>query len=184
MADSERENSYYHPGGVPITPQARRFGYEFPVYVSENVWGKACLSSGIRQMHNTTLDRRIIELLQHCYDGMAKKLATDDGFLFYYFKIWYWDRSRRDAKKKSRARLGARLFLDPSTDGPWLYIFEPNVDSIDALEQGEAPDEQAATVDTEEAPALTDNHAADEPEGSQVENIDSEAATTPGGNEE
>jgi hypothetical protein len=142
MADAEREDSYYNPGGVPITPQARRFGYEFPVYVSEGVWRDVCVPQGIASRHAQNLEQRIWHLLQYCYEGMTKKLATEDDFLQYFFKIWYWPRYRPDARKKARARLGARLFLDPSTEGPWLYIFNPRVDDIDALTRGE-PDEQS-----------------------------------------
>ena len=145
MADAEREDSYYHPGGVPITPQARRFGYEFPVYVSDSVWAAFCIANGIASRHQQNLEQRIWHLLQHCYEGMAKKLATEDDFIQYFFKVWYWRRDKPNAKKQARARLGARLFLDPSTGGPWLYIFAPNVDSIDTLEQGTAPDDEPIT---------------------------------------
>jgi len=141
MDDPEREGSYYHPGGVPITPQAHRFGYEFPVYVSNIIWGDMCIAVGIPQRHDTGLEKRIWHLLQYCYDGMAKKLAAEDDFLFYEFKAYYWDRDRPTAKKMTKVKLGARLFLDPSTDGPWLYIFIIGVDGIDALKKGE-PNEQ------------------------------------------
>lgn len=141
MSDQEQQDACYHPAGVPVTPQARQFGYEFPVHVSTTVWREQCVAIGIMSRHNATLDRRIIELLQYCYDGMLKKLTQQDDFLYYPFKIWYWDRNRPQAKKKRRARLGARLFLDPSTGGPWLYIFNEKVDSIDALEPGELPEE-------------------------------------------
>ena len=139
MADSEREDSYYIPAGVPITPQARRFGYEFPVYVSHLVWGKVCLSGDIPQKHGASLEQRIWRLLQYCYDGMSKKLATSDDFLSYEFKVHYWSRERVNAKKMVKWKLGARLMLDPSTDTPWLYISAPNVDSIDVLEKAQPP---------------------------------------------
>ena len=140
MANTEREDSYYHPDGIPITPQARRFGYDFPVYVSKGVWAAFCIASDIPSKHDTDLEKRIWHLLQYCYDGMTKKLATSDDFVSYQFKIWYWSRKKPNAKKMSRARLGARLMLDPSTDTPWLYIFDPLVDYIDLLEKGEAPE--------------------------------------------
>lgn len=146
MEKNERESAYYHPGGIPITPQARKFGYEFPVWVSDNVWAGYCVASGINPKRNTSTDKRIIELLQYCYQGMAKKLAAEDDFLYYEFKVWFWSRIKPNANKKRRARLGARLFLDPSTDGPWLYIFSPGVDYIDTLKKGEAPDE-TSTID-------------------------------------
>jgi len=143
MADAERKDSYYHPGGIPVTPQARRFGYEFPVYVSKHVWGVACIAEGIPSKHGTNLDKRIWHLLEYCYEGMAKKLATSDDFLYYEFKLKFWDRKRPKAKKQTKAKFGARLMLDPSTDGPWLYIFDPLVDTIDTLEPGEAPEGSA-----------------------------------------
>jgi hypothetical protein len=74
MADPEQQDSYYHPGGVPITPQAVRFGYEFPVHVSKHVWSTACVSTGVPSRHNTNVEQRIWHLLQYCYEGMAKKL--------------------------------------------------------------------------------------------------------------
>ena len=149
MDDTEREDSYYHPGGVPITPQARRFGYEFPVYVSDVVWSDCCVAMGIPSRRGENLEKRIWHLLQYCYEGMAKKLATDDGFLYYTFKVHFWSRGRPKAKKMDRRKLGARLFLDPSTGGPWLYIFAPNVDSIDALKKESMTYEESCTESEE-----------------------------------
>jgi len=139
MSSQEQENAYYYPAGVPVTPQARQFGYEFPVYVSNTVWRDQCIAIGIMSKHNAGLDRRIMELLQYCYDGMLKRLTKSEDFLFYRFKVWYWGRENPAAKKKKRTRLGARLFLDPSTGGPWLYIFNERVDTIDMLKKGEEP---------------------------------------------
>ena len=130
------EDHLYCPGGIPITPQARRFGYEFPVYVSKTVWAGQCLYVGTPNKHGTSTERRIIELLQYCYDGMIKKLAVQDDFVFYQFKVWYWCSVNRTKKKKRRAMLAARLFQDPDTQGPWLYIFNPKEDSIDELTKG------------------------------------------------
>ena len=81
-----------------------------------------------------------MRLLQFCFEGMTKRLTQSDDFVFYYFKVWFWSRDRPDARKQARARLGVRLFIDPSTGGPWMYIFNPRVDSIDALEKGEPDD--------------------------------------------
>ena len=139
MADRESEHDYYYPSGVPLTPQARNFGYEFPVYVSDVVWVTCCAASGLPSRLDTSLEKRIWELLQHCYEGMTKKLTQEDDFVFYTFKVWFWSRNRPRAKKKQKMRLGARLFLNPSTKGPWMYIFAPNVDHIDMLKRGEAP---------------------------------------------
>lgn len=136
--DSEElADALYFPAGITITPQARRFGYEFPVYVSDVVWSNYCMYSGSSR-HGTNQHRRIVELLQYCYDGMTKRLAVSDDFVFYYFKIWFYDRyATGKEKKKHRVRLGARLFIDPQTGGPWLYIFHPERDHIQDLKKGE-----------------------------------------------
>jgi len=143
------QNSYFYPGGVPITPQARRFGYEFPMYVSKNVWNAQCIYVGNTNKYRTNTERRIVELLQYCYDGMAKKLAVQDDFVYYTFKIWYWCPVNRNKTKKRRARLAARLFLDPDTNKPWLYIFNPTEDKINELTEGKEPTtDQLAIGDT------------------------------------
>jgi len=151
MADAEREDSYYYPGGVPITPQARRFGYEFPVFVSKGVWRDCCIATDIATRLGTSLELRIWHLLQCCYEGMAKKLATEEDFLYYEFKSWFWERHRPNATKQRKASLGARLMINPSTDGPWLYIFSPSVDTIDALEKGQPPCDDPTEDDLEAA---------------------------------
>lgn len=136
MADAELQDSCYLPSGVPVTPQARRLGYEFPVYVSDRVFNEACRWSGLSRFQ-TSLDRRIFELLQHAYEGMLKKLTQTDDFLYYPFKCWYWDRhAGPKTKKKRRARYGARLFVNE--DGmPWMYIFDLKHDRIENLEKAE-----------------------------------------------
>lgn len=140
MADKEQEHSYYHPGGVPVTPQARRFGFEFPVYVSKEVFRGTCVAAGIPSSKDTHLEKRIWALLENCYKGLGKKLATEEDFLWYEFEHWYWLRQLARAKKMRRVKLAARLFLDPSTNGPWLYIFDKSNDTIDALEKGQPLD--------------------------------------------
>ena len=147
MADSEQDDSYYHPGGIPITPQARRIGYIFPVYVSKTVWDQTCLLKGVSSRHRVTQDGRIGELLNQCYEGMIKKLATADDFVYYDFIAFYWSRNRPRATKQQRWKLGARLLLDPSTETPWMYIFAPNVDRIDTLEKGQPTQTQYAEDD-------------------------------------
>jgi hypothetical protein len=110
-------------------------GYEFPVHVSNVVWQEACLWNGSSCLQ-TSVDKRIYELVQACYEGMLKKLTQHDGFLFYTFKHWaYKRRATRDSRKKRRLRYGARLFVD-ETGAPWLYIFDPKRDKIEALEKG------------------------------------------------
>lgn len=135
MANPELEDACYLPTGIPVTPQARRIGYTFPVYVSHTVFAKACKWDG-HSRFQTNFDKRINELIVHAYDGMIKRLATSDDFVFYKFKCWFWDRyASRDAKKKRMDKFGARLFLDK--DGsPWMYIFDLKKDRIENLEKG------------------------------------------------
>ena len=152
MADAEREHSYYHPGGVPVTPQARRFGFEFPVYVSKAVFGMACIAEGIASKHNTHTEKRIWELLESCYAGLGKKLAVSDDFIYFGFKHYYWGRTRYEAKKQIKGGFGARLLLDPSTNGPWLYIFAPRVDDIDVLVKGQPPITSSAGIPIPDGP--------------------------------
>lgn len=139
MASGE-QHAHYYPAGVPITPQASRFGYGFPVYVSNTVWRELCIATDIPQKHGANIDERIIRLLTACYEGMIKELAKHDDFVFYDFKHWYWKRGKPKAKKMAQARLGARLFMDPETNAPWMYIFLMYVDSIDTLKSGDAPE--------------------------------------------
>lgn len=141
MADAEREDAYYYPAGIPITPQARRYGYVFPVYVSKTVWSNACVTTGLPSRLGADQERRIMTLIMDCYEGMTKKLATQDDFVFYAFKTWHWDRSRPNAKKQRRARYGARLFLHPDESTPWLYIFDMKADKIEDLTKGEPREE-------------------------------------------
>jgi hypothetical protein len=79
--------------------------------------------------------------MQYAYEGMLKKLSQQDDFLYYPFKVWFWDRhANANTKKKRRRRFGARLFVQE--DGsPWMYIFDPRTDRIEALEKGDLSDE-------------------------------------------
>ena len=129
------DKTHYHPVGIPVTPQAHQFGYEFPVYVSKCVWSAQCLWVIGPKGKGTTPDRRIVELLGYCYGGMIKKLSVQDDFTSYSFKVWYWCPVNRDKKKQRRVRLGARLFLVPEKDTPWLYIFNPDEDTFDDLDK-------------------------------------------------
>ena len=144
MSDSnEREEHYYYPGGVPVSPQARRVGFEMPVYVSHTVWANQCIWKG-SQLIGTNTDRRIVELITAVWEGMLKRLAADradEGFVWFPFKFWYWPATaqmvNRKPPKKKRIRLGARLFLDPITDEPWLYVFDTNKDDGSELEKAD-----------------------------------------------
>lgn len=142
MDDTEREDACYKPSGIPVTPQARKLGYEFPVYVSDVVWRQACVFAGSSRLE-TTLDRRIYELISSCYDGMIKRLTQDDEFVYYKFKHWFWPPlANANTKKKRKRTFGARLFLNENGE-PWLYIFDIERDSIEALEKGELNEEEA-----------------------------------------
>ena len=162
MNVGEQKHAHYYPTGIPITPQARQFGYEFPVYVSQTVWDDQCVWNGPMR-YNTHTEKRIIELLQHCYEGMCKKLAVQDDFVSYAFKIWYFDRTLpkrtgRKLPKKKRAQLGARLFLDPEEGTPWLYVFNPEEDSTDELKKGKSPNavpEDGCGVESEVDPSAS-----------------------------
>ncbi len=142
-SETNQDNPYYYPGGIPLGPQARRFGYQFPVYVSKIVWSQQCIWTGSApRLVETNTDKRIFELLQYAYEGMTKKLAVQDDFVSYAFKAWYWDRTRKNSKKKRRIKLGARLFLHPEDSTPWLFIFNPEKDGLNDLEEGTKPNDE------------------------------------------
>lgn len=105
-----------------------------PVWVSKRVWQETCVYRGASR-HETSIDRRINEVIASCYDGMIKRLTQDDEFVFYKFNHWFWpaDATGRE-KKKRKKKLGARLFLDKD-EKPWLYIFDIARDKIDDLEK-------------------------------------------------
>lgn len=136
MGDSQYVHHHYWPGEdlVPITPQARRLGFAFPVYVTKSVWRP---SIAWQQGKDTNPDKRIYELLASCWKGMGKALASEPERVMYTFKHWYWDRDRPKAKKQSKATYGARLLLDPETEEPWMLIFHPDIDGTEVIEYGE-----------------------------------------------
>lgn len=138
MDDSEQAHSHYWPGEgtIPITPQATRFGYVFPVYVTNTVWGEA-ITWVPRKKVETNADKRIYDLLDSCYKGMGKALATEPDRVYYNFKHWFWHREKPRATKPIKANYGARLLLDPETDEPWLLIFDPERDDERVLKKGE-----------------------------------------------
>lgn len=123
MADSEQEGSVCDPFGIPVTPQAKRVGIEFPTYVSSYVWANYCITDGLPSRLEQTVDTRVAKLLIHMLEGLEAKSAVDEGFLWFPFKIWYHDRKQPRAKKQKRARLGARLFLTENGE-PWIYVFD------------------------------------------------------------
>lgn len=135
------EHHHYWPDGlVPITPQARQYGFVMDVYVTPHLWRTTCTWT---EGHGKNTDYRLLELIQSCYGGMAKALSTCDDMVSYTFKHWYSRRDRPKAKKKIRMKVGARLLLHPETEEPWLLLFDPDYDFKDQLKKGEAPDDTA-----------------------------------------
>lgn len=136
--DDEKIDHYYWPDGlVPITPQARHFGFVMDVHVTPRVWKDTCVWTAGRGTHT---DKRIIELLQACYQGLGKALAKQDDMLYFKFKHWFKHRGQPRAKKHVKAKLAARLLLHPGTGEPWLLIFHPDRDTCALLKKGEPPD--------------------------------------------
>lgn len=136
MESSEFVHNHYWPGKdlVPISPQASRFGYAFPVYVTRTVWN---LSIAWKQGKDTNPDKRIFELLDSCWKGMGKALSSEPDRIMYPFKHWYWERNRPKASKMARSTLAARLFLDPETEEPWMLVFHPQADGLEVVVYGE-----------------------------------------------
>ena len=141
MENTEREHHHYWPDGLtPVTPQARRFGYEMPVYVTPTVWREAILWKGPSKFQ-TNPDKRIFELLESCFVGMGKALASADDRVSFTFKHWFWPADVKPGRKKqTKGKFGARLLLHPETEEPWLLIFNITQDGISDLKRGEAPD--------------------------------------------
>ena len=138
MEDSQPEHNHYRPGEgcIPLTPQATRFGYAFPVHVTRSVWAESI--SWVKQKgKETSAEKRIYDLLDSCYKGMGKALSTQIDMVQYEFKHWFWDRLRPKATKPIKAVYGARLLLDPETEEPWLLIFDPVRDDKRVLDHGE-----------------------------------------------
>ena len=136
MGSEEPTHSHYWPGDgcIPITPQARRLGWTYPVYVTQSVW---TYRVSWKQGKDTSTDKRIFDLLDSCWKGMGKALATEPERLSYSFKHWYWPKDRPKAKKQAKAQLAARLLLDPETEEPWILIFDPITDHDGVLKHGE-----------------------------------------------
>lgn len=138
MESSEQEHSHYWPGAdcIPITPQATRFGYVFPVYVTKSVWSDV-ITWTPQKGKETSAEKRIYDLLDSCWKGMGKALTSEPDRVMYTFKHWFWDRARPAAKKPAKMKFGARLLLDPETEEPWLLIFNPADDDKEVLKRGE-----------------------------------------------
>jgi len=140
------EHSYYFPSDklIPITPQARRAGFEYEMYVTAALWSKALGWAGQSSKRKTNPDKRIYQLLESCSDGLQKRLASDpndaEGFVYFRFKHFYWEKDRDKAKKKAKMKIGCRLFLHPTTQAPWMCLVDPDYDYALELEKGPAPD--------------------------------------------
>ena len=147
------EHSYYWPSDVlvPITPQARRAGFEYPMYVTPAIWSKCLGWTGQSTKRKTSADKRIFQLLESCSDGLTSRLSADsadeEGFLYFQFKHFYWEKGRDKAKKKAQIKVGCRLLLDPDTKAPWMLLLDPDYDYAIELKKG--PTVDAANDDEE-----------------------------------
>ncbi len=142
MAEDIGEHSYYYPSDklIPVTPQARKVGFEYPIYVTERIWARALSWTGQSSKRKTNVERRIFQLLEACSDGLQKKLAGDpndeEGFVYFQFKHFFWDRDRDEAKKKTKMKMGCRLFLHPDDGKPWMCVVDPDYDYALELKKG------------------------------------------------
>ena len=162
MEDQEQEHHHYWPGEgcIPITPQASRYGYVFPVHVTRSVWSNAITWTPQRNRKDTA-ESRIYDLCHACYEGMGKALAAEPDRVYFEFKHWFWDRLKPKAKKKVKAKYGARLLLDPETEEPWLLIFDPSADGKEVLKHGE-PETDRGTDEHSEGMGLGDGAPVDQ----------------------
>lgn len=142
MDDQESLHSHYHPGErcIPITPQAVRRGWVFPVYVTDTVWG-TCISW--RADKHSSADKRIYELIDAVGEGMGKALSASPDAVSFKFKHWHLKKDRPKAKKKAKSKFAARLLLDPETNDPWVIIFDPTLDHEGVLTYGEYEEHRA-----------------------------------------
>lgn len=152
MADTEYVHHHYWPGEgcISLTPQASRYGYVFPVYATKTVWGECITWTPNKKRKGVSAETRIYDLLHACYVGMGKALSEVDDRVYYTFLHWFWERLRPQAKKKAKAKYGARLLLDPETDEPWLLIFDPANDGQEVLEYGELKENRTADAALDE----------------------------------
>ena len=151
MGSEEQPLNHFMPGKdlLDICGQAMQFGYVFPVFVTKQVWGE-CITwtPKIGKHSEVTAEKRIYELLQSCYSGMGKALASNPDRVFYEFKHWFWPRMRPKAKKQCKMEFGARLLLYPETEEPWLLIFDPARDGEEVLDRGESTENREIVGDT------------------------------------
>ncbi len=141
---SSEHNHYWPSDLIPISPQARRFGYTMDVYVTKRVWKSQCSWQDSRS--NT--DKRIYEILRSCFNGLSKALAVNDDMVSFTFKHWSLSQNPK-ARKQIQYKLGARLLLNPGTEAAWLLIFDPENDTVDELTRGERPNDKDRRTDNE-----------------------------------
>lgn len=143
MESTEQVHSHYWPGEgcIPISPQARRLGWEFEVYVTRSVWSR-CITWTPDKKSNP--DKRIFELLEAAWQGMGKALAAEPDCVFFKFKHWFWQHGRPKATKQVGFQFGTRLLLDPETEEPWILIFDPEYDNEEVLKRGEHAEDRGA----------------------------------------
>jgi len=140
------EHSYYWPSDelVPITPQARRAGFEYPMYVTPAIWNRCLGWANQSSKRKTSPDKRIYQLLESCSDGLTSRLSADsadeEGFLYFQFKHFYWEKDRDKAKKKVKMKIGCRLLLHPDTKVPWMILLDPDYDFALELKKGPTAD--------------------------------------------
>lgn len=141
------EHSFYWPSSdlIPVTPQARTLGFEYPIYVTKAIWHKAISWSAQEpSKRKTNTDKRIYQLLEACSAGLQKRLAADpndtEGFVYFRFKHFYWERGRDNAKKKVKIKIGCRILLDPDSSAPWMLILDPDYDYAIELKKGPTAD--------------------------------------------
>ena len=139
--DSEH-NHYWPTELIPVTPQARRYGYVMDVYVTSLVWRDMCVWS--ENLKVTHTDKRLYELLEACYHGLGKALSVNDDMVAFTFDHWYMKKNKPKAKKRGHTKLGARLLLHPETGEPWLLLFDPVYDFANQLKRGDPPDDSSS----------------------------------------
>lgn len=135
---TDQDHHRYWPTGLtPITPQARRRGVAYPTYITDALWKRAVSWTGPSRF-KTNVDKRIFELIDSMIKGMDKRMAgsdDEDGFLFFKFKHWFYERGKPNAKKKASMKCGCRLFINPDTNEPWILVFDPEYDYATQLKK-------------------------------------------------
>ena len=73
--------------------------------------------------------------------GIDKALAgadnEEEGFVFFKFKHWFWERAKPKAKKETSMKIGCRMMIHPETMFPWILLFDTVEDANLELKKGE-----------------------------------------------